>query len=72
MIHIEFSTEGQRDFKNMKSDKDVRGGFNNSNIGLVEILEEENRINIQINKDWEFFTTVNLERYLQWVYLPKD
>lgn len=72
MIHIEFSTEGQRDLKNMKSDKDVRGGFNNSNIGLVEILEEENRINIQINKDWEFFTTVNLERYLQWVYLPKD
>lgn len=72
MINIEFSTEGQRDFKNMKSDKDVRGGFNNSNIGLVEILEEENRINIQINKDWEFFTTENLERYLQWVYLPKD
>lgn len=71
MTHIEFSTEGQRDLKKMKSDKDVRGVFNNSNIGLVEILEEENRINIQMNND-RIFHNWNLERYLQWVYLTKD
>lgn len=55
----------------MKSDKDMRGGFNNFNIGPLEILEEENRINIQMSNDWEFFTTENLEKYLQWVHLTK-
>lgn len=42
----------------------MRGEFNDSTIGPLEILEEKDRINIWTNNDWEFFTTENLERYL--------
>lgn len=47
------------------------GRFDNSNVGPLEILEEGDRMNIEMNYNWEFFTIEDLETYLQWVYQTK-